>query len=373
LIQQNGEKAMNSIDFNDLLIIRKGSEQLTMGAGASELCRISSLSEWEQKASALREIYKMTLGTQPYGIVDPAMELVEEINEGKYLKRKIAYNTGPNERITAYVLIPEPRTPQCPAVICLHQTTPSGKEQVIGNGSSPNCRDFACALHLVKLGFITFAYDLLSAGERCFPGLKAFDTSPFYERYPQWSMRGKDIYDVSRAVDVLLSMPEVKPDRIGCIGHSQGGGLTIHAMAVETRISAGVSNCGVWPMRMSKNPYNEARTSWWTGRPLLRPFCLTGKEFPVQVHELMALSAPRPLMNISALNDYQYSLKEKEFTAQGFINMAQCVKNVFSFYGKDSSFINLTHLNGHSFMREQRNMAYRFLHKYLEGSKNSYR
>ncbi len=357
-----------NIDFSDLLTMRKGSEQLTMGSGKSEICPILSSDEWEQKASALREIYKMTLGRQPYGIVDLDVEIIEETDKGTYLKRKIAYNTGPKERITAYMLIPKERPRQCPAVLCLHQTTQFGKEQVIGNDPSPNGDDFAYALHLVKLGFITFSYDLLSAGERCYSGRKSFDTAPFYEQYPHWSVRGKDIYDVSRAIDVLEQMAEVKMDKIGSLGHSQGGGITIHAMAVEPRISVGVANCGIWPMRMSKNPYNEARSSWWVGRPLLRPFCLTGKEFPVQIQELMALAAPRPLMNISALNDYQYSAEEKDFTKQVFSNMEQCIKKVFSFYNKEDSFVNLTHLNGHTFMEPQRTCAYEFLRQYLLNS-----
>ena len=348
--------------------MRKGSEQLTMGVGESEVSPILSLDEWERKASALRKIYKMILGFQPYGIVELNVEIIEETDKGTYLRRKIAYNTGHEERITAYMLIPKRRPRKCPAVLCLHQTTPLGKEQVIGNDPSPEGQDFAYALHLVELGYITFAYDLLSAGERRYSGRKSFDTAPFYDQYPYWSVRGKDIYDVSRAIDVLERMPEVETDKIGCIGHSQGGGTTIHAMAVEPRISAGVSNCGIWPMRMSKNPYNEARTAWWIGCPLLRPFCLTGKEFPIQIHELIALAAPTPIMNISALNDCQYSLEEKKITSQGFANMAQCVKKVFSFYGKDDSFVNITHLNGHTFTRKQQTSAYEFLNKHLRGS-----
>jgi dienelactone hydrolase len=357
---------MNNIDFSDLLTIRKGTEQLTLGSGLSYLSPVSSLSEWEEKSSALQDIFKMTLGIQPYGVVDPDVKIIEEVDKETYLSRKISYNTGPNERITAYMLIPEQRPSKCPAVLCLHPTTEFGKEQVVGNDPSSDGQDRAYALHLVKLGFITFAYDLMGAGERCYSGLQTFDTAPFYEKYPHWSARGKDIYDVSRAIDVLQQMPEVDSDRIGSIGHSQGGGTTIYAMAVEPRIKVGVSNCGIWPTRMSKNPYNEARTDWWVGRPLLRFFCLTGKEFPIQIHELMALCAPRPLMNISALNDCQYSGKEQDFTSQGFENMAQCIKKVFAFYGKENLFFNETHLEGHTFKKNQRIHAYNFLAEHLK-------
>jgi len=358
---------MTAVDFSDLLDIRKGGEDLTSGGGNSGVVPVSSVDEWEQKAAALKELYGMTLGRAPYThAIDFDIDVSGETDCGDYVKRDVVYNTGPHERITAYMLIPKSAVGRTPAVLCLHQTIGMGKEQIIGNDPTPVGQDLAIALHLVKRGFITFAYDLLAAGERCYPGLEPFDTAPFYKKYPEWSVRGKDLYDVARAIDVLQTMPEVDPDRIGSIGHSQGGGNTIHAMAVESRIKAGVSNCGIWPCRIAKNPYGEARTVWWVGRPALRPFCLTGKPFPSQIQELMALAAPRALMNISALNDCQYSVEEKNLTAPAFENMAQNIRKVFRLYGRESAFASITHLNGHSFNEEQRHHAYSFLDRHLK-------
>lgn len=360
---------MTTIDFSDLLDIRKGGQDLTCGGGNSEVVPLSSLDEWERKAAALRELFRLTLGQEPYRRdIDLEIQVTGEIDCGDYIRRSIAYNTGPNERITAYMLIPATASGRTPAVLCLHQTIGMGKEQIIGNDPTPEGRDFAIALHLVKRGFITFAYDLLSAGERCHPGLEAFDTAHFYEQFPEWSARGKDLYDVARAIDVMQRMPEVDSDRIGSIGHSQGGGNTVLAMAVEPRIKAGVSNCGIWPCRISKNPYGEARTAWWIGRPRLRPFCLAGKPFPVDIHEVMALAAPRALMNISALNERGYSVEEKDFTAPAFENMALNIQKVFRLYGRQSAFVSLTHLNGHSFKEDQRDAAYAFIEEHLKRS-----
>jgi hypothetical protein len=195
--------------------------------------------------------------------------------------------------------------------------------------------------------------------------LEPYDTGPFYDRFPHWSIRGKDGYDISQAIDVMQQMPEIDPDRMGSIGHSLGGGHTIHAMALEPRIKAGVCNCGIWPCRIAKNPFREARTSWWTGRPALRPFCLTGKPFPSEEHELMALAAPRALMNISALNDSGYTAEEADFTRPVFEDMAANVRKVFALYGRESAFVCLTHLKGHCFKEEERDRAYAFLKSHL--------
>jgi dienelactone hydrolase len=351
--------------FADLGMIRRGGREMTMGAGETKISPLSSAAEWEQKAAALRDLYRLTLGNPPDEKLETSPELVEEYHMDGYIKRKIAYNVSPDERIDGWLLLPEKISAgPLPAVLCIHQTTPHGKEQVIGNDPSPAGQSLAYALHLVKRGFITFAYDLLSAGKRCYPGLKDFDTAPFYEKYPEWSARGKDISDVSCALDVMQAMPEIDPERIACIGHSQGGGITIEAMALDSRIKVGVSSCGMWPMRFSKNPFNDARTGWWVGRPRLRAFCYTGKEFPVQMHELLAMSAPRAFMNISALNDFGYTADEAEFTNLIFKNMEENIQKIYGLYGQDV-FENIVHWDGHGFFDVYREKAYSFIKEYL--------
>lgn len=354
-----------NVDFSDLLLIRKGGPDLTMGSGPSHLEPVSSAGEWNAKREALQELYRLTLGLQPYHDVAPCVETVSEKDCGDHILRKLSYFTGPDERINAYMMIPKGMKGKVPGVLCIHPTTPFGKEQPIGNDPSANGQDRAYALHLARQGFATFAFDLVSVGERKYEGLECFDTAPFYLKHPKWSVRGKDLWDVSQALNVMASMPEIDADRLGSIGHSQGGGITIHAMAMESRIKAGVSSCGEWPYRISKNPFNAARTAWWVGRPALRPFCLTGKEFPVQMQELMAMAAPRAIMNISALNDCQYSLEEQAVPRQAFEEMTRCVKEVYRLNGVEDRFECVLHLNGHGFIEEQRKPAYAFLKRQL--------
>ena len=357
---------MNEINFDDLLDIRKGGENLTTGSGSSYIDKITTIEEWEIKAKALREIFIQTLGQTPEISCSLSPEVIEEVDCGDYVKRKVKYSLEPGERISAYVLIPKRLNGKAPAVLCIHPTTPLGKEQAIGNDNTAEGQDRAYALHLVNCGYITLAYDLLSAGERCYEGLRAFDTAPFYEKYPKWSVRGKDLWDVSRAIDFLQTMAEVDTERIGSIGHSQGGGITIDTIAVDDRIKAGVSNCGTWPMRLSKNPFNHARTGWWVGRPFLRPYCYTGKPFPIDMHECLALAAPRAIMNISALNDCMYTLEEENISRPAFSNLAENVAKVFSLLNAEDNFKNVLHTSGHTFLQEQREIAYSFLDEKLK-------
>ena len=55
---------------------------------------------------------------------------------------------------------------------------------------------------------------------------------------------GKEAYDLSRAVDVLVSLPEVDANKIGAIGHSAGANVMSFFVFFDSRVKASVANCG---------------------------------------------------------------------------------------------------------------------------------
>ena len=58
------------------------------------------------------------------------------------------------------------------------------------------------------------------------------------------TLQGKFVWDARRAIDYLVSRPEVDRSRIGMIGHSLGGQETLFTTAADLRIKAAVSSCG---------------------------------------------------------------------------------------------------------------------------------
>ena len=62
-------------------------------------------------------------------------------------------------------------------------------------------------------------------------------------------------WDVIRAVDYLLSRPEVDPERIGCTGCSGGGMMTTYILPFEPRITVAVPACNpnTWSHRVHAN------------------------------------------------------------------------------------------------------------------------
>jgi len=197
------------------------------------------------------------------------------------------------------------------------------------------------------------------------PGYKPYVTEPFYKKHPDWSIRGKDIWDVGRAIDVLLTLPEVDLQRIGCIGHSLGACIGVHAAAVDERIKAIVSNCGWYPARLAKNPLLHARLEYWCDCPPLRPFAYCGKPFPTDLHEHLAMIAPRSLMAFSPVNDEGYALSEQHITRPAIENLITNVKKVFDLYDANENYKHILHEKGHCMLEPEQELAYNFLNEKL--------
>jgi dienelactone hydrolase len=132
----------------------------------------------------------------------------------------------------AWLLVPKELNGRVPAVICMYgPTSGAGKDVTVGlSGRKPKSepvRNLAIAIDIVEAGFVALAPDYLRDGERTPKSGRPYDTTEFYERHPDWSIVGKDVWDNGRAVDYLQTLEFVDPERIGMTGHSYGGHSTI--------------------------------------------------------------------------------------------------------------------------------------------------
>jgi dienelactone hydrolase len=350
--------------FDDLLAVRRGGADLTLGRGRSEVARAATADEWTPKRDALLALFRMTLGEQP--ALDCPLALSEDgtRDRGDHLERRVSYAVEPDERVTSVVLVPKGPARARPGVLCVHPTCSGAKETCVGLGPAGEA-DWAYGLELVRRGFVVLAPDLLGAGDRTYPGRAPFDNAPLYAKHPRWSGTGKDVWDMRRALDVLCATPEVDARRVAAVGHSQGGSVSVYTAVLDERVRAVATNCGLWPWRLSRNPFNLARTSWWIGMPRLRPFAWSGKDAPVDVHELFALLAPRPLLAITALNDCQYTAADAPAIRLAWLDLGRQVARAYALRGGAGAFRQRLHVGGHAFRARERNATYAFLRRAL--------
>ena len=97
----------------------------------------------------------------------------------------------------------------------------------------------------------------------------------------------KMLYDATRAVDLLASMEDVDPHRIGAIGHSLGAKEVLYLAAFDERVRAAVSSEGGIGLT-----YSNWDAPWYLGEAIRRP------GFGLDHGQVLALAAPRAFLLI---------------------------------------------------------------------------
>jgi dienelactone hydrolase len=314
------------------------------------------LNAWkQQRIDILTRLFE-TIGTPPVKRNTRDIKITSTDQQTNYARLKLNYRVGEGEKITAYLLIPDQLKQKGPAILALHQTVDSGKYEVVGLDGQP---DYAYGHELAERGYIVLAPDYLTAGERIFAQKAAFDSEPFYIQYPNWSMVGKNVEDTKAAVDVLYSLDCVDRDRIGVIGHSHGGHNAIFAAALDERIKVVASNCG-----FSVFTEEEERLEWsledgYIYIPKLRQYFLENRDPPFDLHEVAALIAPKPWLNISAYEDDAFG--NQEFLAE----VGTLLYQIYKLHNTPEAFAYYMHGNNHSFPDSARALAYGWLDRHL--------
>ena len=215
---------------------------------------------------------------------------------GGFRIEKVLYYSQPNFPVTALLYLPDGPQQKLPAIVVAP-----------GHGITGKLTDYAFASTFARNGFAVLSYDPIGQGERLqYPDpadpsktlLKAA-TGEHGEAGLQPTLIGDALartfaWDGIRAVDYLLSRPEIDPNRIGAFGCSGGGTMTALLGALDPRVHAIAVACYL--------------TSFDTLLPSIGPqdseqstpnFIATGLDFP----DWVELAAPRPYAIISTAQD----------------------------------------------------------------------
>ena len=149
---------------------------------------------WSEKRKDIQRRFQENIGLPPYSRNTRHIETLETVDCQAYVRHKLRYLVGEQEEIHAYLFVPGTGKKETgfPAILAMHQMNDYGKDEVAGLYGN---KDYAYGHELASRGYVVLAPDYLTMGERIFPGKQQFDSLPFYERYPGWSMVGKDIED----------------------------------------------------------------------------------------------------------------------------------------------------------------------------------
>ncbi|MDQ3686796.1 MAG: acetylxylan esterase [Acidobacteriota bacterium] len=334
--------------------------------------RTITAGEWSVRREGIERVLAPFLGAAPSLKPALAPKVSEETDLGDNTRRKLTFETEPGERVPAYLLIPKSIRGRAPAVLCPHQTTQAGKKEPAGLAGDPTLHS---ALHLVRRGYVTITWDALCFGERHDPASGHYgDALPFYRKHPQWSLLGKMIWDASRAIDYLETLDFVDPSRIGSVGHSHGGITTLFGMALDRRIKAGAINCGFDTFRIDGNTWRWShatalmpRLGFYVSSPYVNMDLYRAVpdseviQTPFDMHELLALVAPRPLL--LSTSDADFVFPNGGWSARQ--SLAR-VEPVYQLLGARERLGSFFFSGGHNFPPEASSKAYDWLDRWLK-------
>ena len=205
--------------------------------------------------------------------------------EGFRIER-VYYQSMPDVRVTAYLLIPESLSAPAPAVLCPPAHLLSGQST-----SGMNAAVFEKGIHkqypceLARRGFVTLIPEHIGFGERHPP---LFGEHGYYTGVAQllgFTMYGVYVKELIRGLDVLTDLEEVDSTRIGCWGLSLGGITTMLISALDPRIRV-VGISGFFTSFLS------------TYMHVAHCVCGNVQDLALQFEhiDICALSAPRPML-----------------------------------------------------------------------------
>lgn len=309
----------------------------------------TSLASWKEKARS--KVFELLHYSPPK--CDPAAETVERVDCGDYFRERVLFNTTPDLRIPAIVLVPKNASRPLPTIVALHDHGAFflwGKEKLVEMpGENPQLKTFreqyyggkSTAIELVRQGYLVIVIDMFYWGERRM--LLDDDSADWRERPASLSREriqafnsrasqaeplvGRTIYaagftwpgvmfwDDIRTVDYLVTRPDVDKQRIACVGLSVGGLRSCHLAALDDRIRAAVvvGWMASFPYQLKKHIVNTI------GHTKVVPGLYKYLDYP----DVASLAAPTPLLVINGKRD---GLFQPEGVQASFDKLHACYK-----------------------------------------------
>ncbi len=221
---------------------------------------------------------------------------------------KIVFAAEKSSDVPAYLCLPRNVKPPYTTMICL-QGHSSGAHVSVGlpredDGLEANTegdRDFG--LECMKRGLAALCIEQRSFGERREKHQEQVSPHPCHDATMQALMLGRTlagerVFDVERGLDYLAARGDINMQRVGAMGNSGGGTITLLAAAVLPRIRFAMPSCAFCT-------YAESIMSIYHCGDNYIPGLLQYAE----AADVLGLFAPRPLVVVAGRDDDIFPIK----------------------------------------------------------------
>jgi dienelactone hydrolase len=314
-----------------------------------------TLKEWEHRKEELRQQVLVANGLWPMPEKTPLNPVIHgKIDRDDYTIEKVFFASYPGHYVSGNLYRPKNKTGKLPAVLCPHghwnngrfydageaaakKEIASGAERTIESARFPLQ---ARAAMLARMGCVVFFYDMVGYADSQQIKHREGFTDVEAELRLQ-SFMGLQTWNSIRALDFVLSLPDVDPTRVACTGASGGGTQTFILGGIDDRLAA------IFPAVMVGSAMQGGCVC--ENCSLLR--IGTGNV------ELAGLFAPRPL-GMSAADDWTIDFDTKTLPP---------LKELYKLYGAEDK------VNGkvwrefkHNYNQPARELMYGWFNKHLK-------
>src|SRR5579863_7638551 len=201
----------------------------------NEWQKVDSRQAWEHFRARRIAALRKWLGPFPQRTPLAAMSTRRANFGDGFVIQNLIYESRPNLLVTANLYIPESSTGKIPAILVVHSHhAPKTQSELQDLGMT-----------WARAGAAVLVMDQLCAGERS--QSQPWNRESYYGRYalgnqlllPGESLMKWMVWDLMRAIDVLLERPYIDPERIIMLGAVAGGGdPAAVAAALDPRVAA---------------------------------------------------------------------------------------------------------------------------------------
>lgn len=292
-----------------------------------------TLEQWEERKSRLRGQILSASGLDPMPDKTPLNpQFVSRLERSGYSIENVLLETFPGYFLGGNLYRPLGRKGKFPGVLLAHGHARSGRIENTHLASPP-----AFGISMARQGYVVFSYDMVGWN----------DTKQTIHEFggPRevlWGFGplGLQLWNSTRVLDFLQSLPDVDSERIAMTGWSGGGSQAFLLAAVDERVKVSA-------------PVNMVSAIMQGGSP-----CENAPNLRIDTYnvEIAALAAPRPMMIVSSPWDQSRNTPREEYVV---------IRGIYSLYGKVHNVENVDVEAQHNYNRDSREAVYRFFGKHL--------
>lgn len=324
-------------------------EQLRHFEAANHRAKAALKTKTDAKAyvASVRKLIKTCFGPFPEKTPLNA-RITGVVDRDTYRIEKVIFESRPELLVTANLYLPKHRQFPLPGVVAACGHSDNGK-------ANEAYQSFSQAL--ARMGYVVLIFDPLGQGERLqYPderlhsrvgigvrehlcaGNQQFLVGEFLGAWRAW--------DGIRALDYLLSRPEVDPRHVGVTGNSGGGTMTTWLCGVEPRWTMAAPSCFVTTFR--RNLENELPADTEQCPPRVLALGLDHEDF-------LAAMAPKPVLILGKEKDF--------FDIRGTEAAYARLKGLYGKLGAADNIAMFAGPTAHGYSQENREAMYRWFNR----------